>query len=77
MQHGTIFDFFDGNAALILKGSPQLWYFDGRDGNRIGIVSKGVRPESRCLDYFELLKLLRKPTINYFYMLTTVNLTDK
>lgn len=77
MQRGTIFDFMEGKAALILKDSPPLWYFDGRDGNRIGIVSKGVRPESRCLDYFELLKLLRKPTINYFYMLTTVDLTDK
>ena len=77
MQHGTIFDFFAGKAALILKGSSPLWYFDDRDGNRIFIVSKGVRPESRCLDYFELLKLLRKPTINYFYMLTAVDLTDK
>lgn len=76
MQHGTIFDFFDGKAALILKGSPPLWYFDGRDGNRIGIVTHGDFPETRVLDYFELLKLLRNKN-NYFYMLTTVNLTDK
>ena len=77
MQYGTIFDFLDGKAALILKGSPPLWYFNGRDGNRIGIVTRGDFPESRILDYFELLKLLSKPKNNYFHMLSTVNMTDK
>lgn len=77
MQHGTIFDFFDGKAALILNGSPPLWYFDGRDGNRIGIVTHGDFPETRVLDYFELIRLLRNTKNNYFYVLATVGMTDK
>lgn len=40
MEEVNIFDFFEGRAALILKGSPPLWYYAGRTGNKIRITTR-------------------------------------
>lgn len=58
----NIFDFFEGRAALILKGSPLLWYYAGRTGNQIRITtrSNNAREEQRVIEQHELVRLLRR-----------------
>lgn len=79
MEEVNIFDFFEGLAALILKGSPPLWYYAGRTGNKIRITtrSNNFREEQRVIEQHELVRLLRLKD-NHFYKLgIPVNLTDK
>lgn len=66
----NIFDFFEGRAALILKGSPPLWYYAGRTGNQIRITtrSNNAREEQRVIEQHELVRMLRRKD-NQFYKL--------
>lgn len=75
----NIFDFFEGRAALILKGSPPLWYYAGRTGNQIRITtrSNNAREEQRVIEQHELVRLLRWKD-NHFYKLgIPVNPTEQ